>query len=158
MAKIDNIAKDVKELKERLFEKEPEHFSVGDLINSFFGALILGLTFTLKGLLIDIGLRLTQTNVIAIIVSTVVILTAEIYFIGYSTVRRKKERPFGQFWLKRILTFYVVAFIVSGLLVYIYGIPNLPGITEANILKIVVAISMPCAIGAAVGDLLKRYY
>jgi uncharacterized membrane protein len=157
MAKLEDIRKDVIAIKNHLIEKEPDKFSIGDLIDSFFGALILGLTFALKGLLIQIGSALTNANVIAIIITTVVILTAEIYFIGYKRVRVKKERPFGQFWLKRILAFYAVAFVVASLLVYIYGIPNLPGVTTDSILRIIVAISMPCAIGAAIGDLLKRY-
>ncbi len=157
MGKNDTIKEDIVRIKKHLLEREPEHFSTRDLVDSFFGALILGITFTLKGLLVQIGIGLSKMNIVFIIISTFLILTAEIYFIGYSKVKRKENRPFGQFWLKRIVTFYCVAFLVSAFLVYVYGINALPGVTGQATFNIIIAISMPCAIGASLGDLLKRY-
>ena len=88
-----------------------------------------------------------------------IILTAEIYFIGYNRVTKKTQRKFGQFWLKRIISFYSVALITSTLLIYLFGLNLLPDVANNlnDILKLVVLISMPCAIGAAITDLLKKY-
>lgn len=159
MSKIDEIKKGVNELRERLIIAEPEHFSKQDLVYAFFGALLLGLTFAVKGLLIKVSQALTMMHVVLIVVSTLLILTAEIYFIGYSRVTKKEERRFGQFWLKRIIAFYAVAIIISFFLVYIFGLNLLPEIAVHNsfgALKLIVLISMPCAIGAAITDLLKE--
>ena len=50
---LDIIENDVKHLTERLIERRPDHFSKRDVINAFFGALFLGLTFMFKGLLVE---------------------------------------------------------------------------------------------------------
>ena len=159
MGKIDQVKKGVDELRSHLLIKEPEHFSAKDIVSAFFGALFLGMTFSIKGLLIRISQGLNDTNVALIILSTLVILTAEIYFIGYSRVTKKPERKFGQFWIKRIFAFYLVALITSLFLVYVFGLNHLQEIANIypNIFKLVILISMPCAIGAAVADLLKKY-
>jgi uncharacterized membrane protein len=83
-------------------------------------------------------------------------LSTEIYFIGYTHVRNKKERPFGQFYAKRLVTTYGIAVTVSFFLSYIFGIIYLVDTFE-QFMKIVLLISMPCSIGAAVGNLLKKY-
>ncbi len=158
MAKIDEIKKGVDELRERLLIAEPEHFGKEDIIYAFFGALLLGLTFAVKGLLIKVSQALNNINMVLIIASTLLILTAEIYFIGYSRVTKKTERRFGQFWLKRILVFIFVAVITSFFLVYIFGLNKLPEINNNpfSVCRLVVLITMPCAIGAAITDLLKE--
>jgi len=158
MAKIDEVKKGVDELRERLLIAEPTHFGKEDVIYSFFGALLLGLTFAVKGLLIKVSQALDNTHIILIIVSTFLILTAEIYFIGYRRVTKKTERKFGQFWLKRILVFVLVAVITSFFMVYIFGLNKLPEINNefSSVCKLMVLVSMPCAIGAAISDLLKE--
>ncbi len=159
MNKINQIKKGVDELKERLLMQEPAHFSSRDFVDAFFGALFLGITFSVKGLLIDVSMSLTQLNIAMIVLATLAILTAEIYFIGYSRVRKKSERRFGQFWFKRIIAFYFVAIITAIFLVYIFGLNNLPEMNGSvpNLVNLVVVISMPCAIGAAITDLIKKY-
>jgi uncharacterized membrane protein len=159
MSKIDTVKKEVHELKKNLLIQEPAHFSRRDLIDSFFGALLLGLTFAVKGLLIEVSSAVDRTHIVMIVFFTFLILTAEIYFIGYKRVRKKSERKFGQFWLKRILAFYCVALVVSVLLIYLYGLYKLPQVTAngRGIINLVVIISFPCAIGAAIADLLKKY-
>ena len=159
MAKIDDVKKGVDELKARLLVREPEDFSMRDFVSAFFGALLLGLTFAVKGLLIKVSSALDNTNLMLIIVSTLILLTAEIYFIGYSRVRKKSQRKFGQFWLKRLVVFYFVAVVTSVFLVYLFGLNTLPEITAngMGVLKLVILISLPCAIGAAIADLLNKY-
>lgn len=153
---IRKIESKISELHEKILQKRPSHFRARDIVNAFFASLIVGLVFIFKGSLFDVAIRLTNTHLITIVVVTLGILTAEIYFIGYSRVKRKRERRFCQFWLKRLVTLYVIAIIVSLFLVYLFNINNLVH-TSYDVLRIVVAVSMPCAVGAAVPSLLKQY-
>ena len=156
MAKKD-ISEDIRQIKNLLAtQKPPEPFGAKDFIYSFFGALVVGLTFMFKGLLIETGLNLKWLNVILIVIATLIILSVEIYFVGYSKVPNKKERPFGQFLAKRLLSIYLIAIIVSFMLAYLYGI-NYRAETTEQLFKIILAVSMPCAIGAAFTNLLKKY-
>jgi len=157
--KEEELIKDVKTIKNKIVEKEPKPFGFKDVIHSFFGSLIFGITFALKGLLIEVALLLTKVHQILIVVSTLIILTGEIYFFGYARVKIKKERKFFQFWLKRLITFYLIAILVSFFIIYVYGLTDLPAVGNniKNILKLVAVISMPAAIGAGLADLVKRY-
>lgn len=158
MSKIDRIAEDTRILRERLVEKIPGHFDTKHIIAASFGALFFGFTFVLKGLLIDVGLLLSTSDLILMTLAAWIILTAEIYFVGYARVplNQRRLRHFGQFWAKRIFTYYFISIAVSFLLLYLYGIAQLVA-TPDNMLKLVVAISFPAAVGAAVSDLLGKY-
>jgi len=152
------ILRKIDKLEDKLLEKKPSHFRKRDVVNATFGSLLFGLPFISKGLLLDISLKLSATNLFWIIVCTAVMLSVEIYYIAYSRVP-KSDRPhrhFGQFWLKRFTTIYGIAILTSLFLVYLYGINSLAGSFE-NIVKIVVATSFPCAVGAAVPSLLKQF-
>jgi len=157
--KEEELIQDIRTIKNKLVEREPKPFGFRDIIHAFFGSLIFGLTFALKGLLVEVGLLLTAAQQILIVISTLIILTIEIYFIGYRRVRAKEERKFLQFWLKRLITFYLVAILVSFFIIYVYGLYNLPtvGGSLSNMLKLVVVVSMPAAVGAGLADLVKRY-
>lgn len=150
------LHEDVKAIKRYLVEREPTHFDAAHIFKAFFGAIIVGLTFTLKGLLFQVSKAFTQQEILLLITATIVILTAEIYLIGYHRVKNKKERPFGQFWLKRILTYYAIGIIVAIGLVYIYGLHHF-AIDGLHATKMAIAVSMPASIGAAAADLLEKY-
>lgn len=157
--KEEELIQDIKTIKNKLIEKEPKRFDFRDIIHSFFGSLIFALTFALKGLLVEVALLLTVMHQVLIIISTLIILTGEIYFVGYIRVRIKKERKFLQFWFKRLITFYLIAILVSFFIIYIYGLYNLPAVGNniGNVFKLVIVVSMPAAIGAGLADLVKRY-
>jgi len=151
-----SLSQDVKAIKKRILGIEPpEHFGNKDIVRSFFGAFLFGLTFVFKGLIFKVSEKLTEYHLMLIIITTITILTAEIYFIGYSRVENKRARKFGQFWIKRIVTFYVIAAITTLLLVNIYGLNA--GLTDFEELQLIIAISLPCAVGAGLADLLKQY-
>ena len=156
MTKIDQISQDVKILRERLVEKIPGHFGTKHIVTAFFGALFFGFTFVLKGLLFEIGLALNTKHLILIILATLLTLTLEIYFVGYTRVTDKKQRPFGQFWLKRITTYYLIAMFTSILLLSLYGVMILVA-EPFDIFRLTIAISYPAAVGAATSDLLGKY-
>ncbi len=156
MAKIDQIARDVYVLRERLVERVPGHFGMNHIMTSFFGALFFGFTFVLKGLLFQVGLALSNFHLVLITITTWVLLSAEIYFVGYLRVPDKDRRPFGQFWTKRIISYYLISLFVAFLLLFVYGITEIVG-DPYHVFKLVVAVSFPAAIGAAVADLLGKY-
>ncbi len=156
MNKLDKIARDTQILRERLVEKVPGHFGMRRVISAFFGALFFGFTFVLKGLLIDVGINLSNLHLALITLATWAILSAEIYFVGYSRVTNQHQRQLGQFWLKRITAYYLIALFTSFLLLSVYGIPELVG-TPWLTFKLVIAISFPAAVGAAAADLLGKY-
>lgn len=155
---IEKIEEDIDLLRGKLVEKYPSHFSKRDIINTFFGALIIGLTFIMKGAVVQTAEHLTKTNAMLIVVSTIVILTSEIYWIGYSRVSsaERRHRNFFQFWTKRLVTLYGIAIIVSIYLVYIFGVDKFFS-SQQGVFNVVILLSMPCAIGAAIPHLLKKY-
>jgi len=156
MKNIDQIAEDTKVLRERLVEKIPGHFGMRHVVAAFFGALFFGFTFVLKGLLFQVGLALSNFHLVMITLATLAILSAEIYFVGYTRVPDKERRLFGQFWAKRIIAYYFIALFTSFLLLYVYGITVIVG-DPFLVFKLVVAVSFPAAIGAAISDLLGKY-
>ena len=150
------IKKDVEKLKKELIEKAPEHFSKRDLLRSFVGSLFLGFSVLFSSNLINVARNIPERHLYLIVLFTIIVLSSEIYFIGYSRVQDKYERPFGQFWIKRLVAFYFVAICVSFILVYVFGLIFLlqsPG----ELFGIIIIISAPCAIGASIGDLIKKY-
>lgn len=151
---INKIGEDVKELKEGLLEKRPERFSFRDVIRAFFGALVIGVLFVFKGGLLEIVEKIDWTHTAVIIIATLLLLAAEIYFIGYIRVREEKGRNAFEFIMKRLPTVYIVSFLVSLFLTYLFGV-NL--LFSGHVLKLVFVITFPCSIGAAVADLLKQY-
>ncbi len=155
---MGKIERDIEFLREKLLEKHPSHFSNRDIINTFFGSLIIGLTFIMKGAVVATAKQLSRQHLLLIVISTIAILTCEIYWIGYSRVsrRERKKRGFFQFWAKRITALYGIALIVSVYLVYIFGV-NQFFITQQGVFNIVILMSMPCAVGAAIPHLLKKY-
>lgn len=156
MTKLDQIARDTQILRERLVEKEPGHFGMRRIVSAFFGALFFGFTFVLKGLLFEVGLNLSNANLLLLILTAWIILSAEIYFVGYGRVLDKTKRPFGQFWAKRIITYYCIALFTSFLLLSVYGVPEMVQNTWLTF-KLVIAVSFPAAVGAALADLLGKY-
>ena len=156
LRELRKVDYDVEILKRHLVEREIEHFSVRDILNTFFGAFIVGLTFMLKGLLIEIGTSLPWINVFLIVTTTLFILSMQVYFIGYTRVKNKHARKLGQFLVKRVITTYTVSLIVSFFLLYLFGMVRYL-ITLENVMRLGFILSMPCAIGAAIVNLIKRY-
>jgi uncharacterized membrane protein len=152
----DLIKNDVERIKDKLIDHTPEHFSRQDFIRASIGALFLGFSVLFSGNLINLATKIPIPHLFIIMLGTLFILTLEIYIIGYSRVIDKDTRKFGQFWIKRILSFYLTALIIAGLLAYTFGLQYvLPSI--GSFANLIIILSAPCAIGASLGDLLKKY-
>jgi uncharacterized membrane protein len=152
---IDSIKTEVDHLYNKLYVKEPKHFSSRDIVKSFFGALLIGFTFVFKGLLIDISMSLPWFNISLIILSTFILLGIEIYVIGYAKVQNKSERKLGQFIFKRLVTMYVISLFVSSFLLFIFGFVLLSGSPE-QFVKLIFVVAMPCAVGSVIPSMLKK--
>ena len=153
--KQDRIAEDIRVLRERLVEKVPSHFGMRHILTSFFGALFFAFSMVLSSLLFKVGLALEAYHLGLITITTWLILTAEIYFVGYTRVPDPEKRTFGQFWAKRILTYYLISIFTAFLLLSVYGITEMVG--PYNSMKLVIALGFPAAIGSALADLLGKY-
>ena len=152
----DNIIKrDVEYLKRELIDKTPERFGFKDLLRSFIGALFLGFSVLFSSNMLNVAKILPEKHLYVILAFALIILTAEIYFVGYARVENKYERKFGQFWLKRIIAFYAVSLIVAFILIYVFGLIYL--IPKEYLWNAIILMSAPCAIGASFGDLIKKY-
>lgn len=153
---IDDIDYNVKLIKEKLLEGVPSHFSLQNVMNAFFGALLIGLTFVLKGALVPTALSLSRWNVYAIVAFTLLIIFSQVYFIGYYRVKEKDERLLGQFTMKRMASIISISLIVSITLIYLLGVNNR---VENNfeIIKVITVLWMACAVGSAIPGLLNKY-
>ena len=65
--RLNHIEIVVDQVKAKVLEKRPSHFSNRDVINALFGASTIGLTFMFKGLLIEVGVNLSWENIMIII-------------------------------------------------------------------------------------------
>ncbi len=149
------LQQQLSELKKILLRANPpEHFSAREIVSAFIISLIVGVSFVMNTLLFKASESLTAKHLILIIFATIILLTVEIYYVGYERVRNKVARPFCQFWLKRFLSFYSVSIIASFLIVYLFGIDMLASSFQ-HTLRIVIAASLPCAIGTALSDLVR---
>ncbi len=149
----------IERIKENLLERVPAKFSLRDIVDSVFGSIIIGMTFVMKGGVVNIALGLEVVHVVAIIIATCLILVAEIYFIAYSRVKNRYTRKVGQFLLKRLASLYIITILVTFSFVYILNLNNAEAIANQpwNVFRLVILNSFPCAIGAAVPSLLKKY-
>jgi uncharacterized membrane protein len=155
---IETIECQISDIKEKLLDRVPEHFSRRDIINAVFGSLILGTTFILKGGTVSTAVGLTTIHVGVITFVTFIVLFCEIYFIGYSRVKNKNQRRFGQFMTKRLFTLYFIAVAMSFALVYLLNLNHNPLVHNfREVMQVVILMAFPCAIGAAVPSLLKKY-
>ncbi len=158
MLELVDIEQTLGAIKEKMLEKVPSHFSRRDFVNSAFSSMVIGSTFVLKGQTVDAALRLTQTRLGLIVVATLIALIAEIYFIGYSRVKNKSQRKLGQFMTKRLFGLITVTVATTFFLVYLFGFDLHPQVNSLyDLSRIVIVISMPCAVGAAIPSLLKQY-
>ena len=153
---IKHLLRDVHRIKEESIDRVPHHFTMKHAMGAAFGAIVFGLTFVPKGLFIDVTAKLTQQHIWAMIATIVLILSGEIYFIGYQHVKNKSQRHFGQFWSKRIVTYLIIGFAVSLGLIYLYGL-NFLVLSPTHLQNLVVALALPCCIGASIADLLEQY-
>jgi uncharacterized membrane protein len=153
---LERIDKKISTIKLKLVDHAPAPYSLKDVVRAFFGSLLVGLTFLHKGALIQGAQHLSIIHLVAIAGLSVIVVSAETYYLGYRKVIDKRERPPGQFIFKRVLTFASVAFLVSVGLVFLFALnEQLTSVYE--LWSIIIALCMPCMLGACLGDMVKKY-
>ncbi len=152
------IEENIRKIQERVLDRVPDHFNKRDIINAFFGSLTIGLTFILKGATVRTAVALDTLHVELVIAATLLVLIVEIYFIGYSRVKNKSQRKLGQFMTKRLFALYGITLATSFGLVYLLNLNHSEYVRSFyDVMKIVVIVAFPCAVGAAVPSLLRKY-
>lgn len=152
----DIIKNDIQKIRRELVDKTPEHFNQKDVLRAFMGSLFLAFSVAFSSNVVTAAKKIPDEHIKLVVVFTLVILIAEIYFIGYQRVDNKSKRKFGQFCVKRLFVFYLVAILVSIMITYIFGLVYLLDSSE-QYYKMVLIISGPASIGASISDLLKKY-
>jgi len=135
-------------------KREPHHFSLRDFLKAMLAALIVALTFVFKGSMFEYAEKMNSSHVFFVLVVTCIIVTIEIYFLGYRFVTNRKERPFYEFWAKRFFTIITSSFIMVWLIIHMYGINEY--ITTQEELKFIFAVLFPSAIAGAAMEILKK--
>lgn len=152
----DIIKNDIQKIRRELVDKTPEHFNQKDVLRAFMGSLFLAFSVAFSSNVVTAAKKIPDEHIKLVVVFTLVILIAEIYFIGYQRVDNKSKRKFGQFCVKRLFVFYLVAILVSIMITYIFGLVYILDSSE-QYYKMVLIISGPASIGASISDLLKKY-
>lgn len=153
---IDDINYKITRLKESILDRYPKHFGIRNIVDSFFAALLVGLTFVLKGATVRTAINLQYVNVVAISVFTFAIVIMQVYFVSYSRVKSREERPVFPFMAKRIVAIVLVSFGVSITLIFLLGINNEVGTME-SVCKVILLLSSICAMGSAIPGLMIKY-
>ncbi len=150
---LTEIRELVAKMKEKIIDKEPNYFSKKDILKIAFGSLAVGFAFIFSSALIKTALNLDVFHIELIIISTLVLLILQIYFVWFNLVKDKTKRKFGEFLTKRLTTLYIVAILSSFFLIYIFNIDS-QLLTFLDVMKLVVMMSMPCSLGAAIPSLI----
>jgi uncharacterized membrane protein len=150
------IRESISKMKESILDKEPSHFSRKEILKITFGSLAIGFAFIFSSALIKIAINLDLIHLELIILFTMGLLIAEIYFVWSNMVKDKAQRKFSEFLTKRLISLYLVAIISSFFLIYILNIDS-QLLSFYDIMKLVVMMSMPCSVGAALPSMLKQY-
>jgi len=153
--KLRKLEQDVAAIKEAIVERKLERFSRKDIIRAFFGAFLFGLTAVFNSLLPLIAEHLSWIQVGIIIIATILVLVFEIFFIGWTRVKGEKGRGAIEFTVKRLFATYFASLLIATFLVSILGFYTIYPSEEVN--KIIFILCLPCATGAVIADLVKRY-
>lgn len=152
----NSILDEIKVIEDKLIHRRPEPFCKRDFIYAVFGSLLTSLAFVFKGAMVRTVKLMSYWNLLSIVILTILVLTMEIYFISYSRVYDKKNRPFIEFWAKRFFSLYGTSILISMILVFAFAI-NREFLTIEGVFKVVMTISFPAAVGAAIPFLLRKY-
>lgn len=152
---MQKIEKDIAAIKAAVVERRIERFSMHDVVLSFFGAFLFGLSSVFNGMLPVVVEHLSYTQVGLIIVATILVLVFEIYFIGWHHAGGEKGRNAFEFTLKRLAITYFASFLIATFLITLFGFYNILGLE--NVIKMIFVLCMPCATGAVLADVVKKY-
>ena len=152
---MQRIQKDIAAIKAAVVERRIERLSMRDVVLSFFGAFLFGLSSVFNGMLPTVVQQLSYVQIGLIIVATILVLIFEIYFIGWHHVKGERGRNVFEFTLKRLAITYLTSVLIATFLVTLFGFYDILSIE--NVIKMIFVLCMPCATGAVLADLVKKY-
>jgi len=141
--------------KIKVSEANKTFFSKKDIIYSFLGALILGLIFILNGAATASELKIGK--IILILIVTFLIIAFKVYVNSYRKVREKHNIKYFELLGIRLATYYAITLIVSVYLAYIFIDYATLKLGLLDMIKVIIVVSLPCALGSIMPMLLKKF-
>ncbi len=153
---IDDIDYNIGLLKERLLEKKPTKFGIENIVSSFLGAILIGMTFALKGGILRTAKVLDLPHVVGIILFTNFIIFSEIYFISFNRIKKQLNEKTIIFFLKRYFSIGIVSLFVSLSLTFLLGL-NIQTESTLEVFKVIIILWMASSIGSGIPGLIEKY-
>lgn len=136
-------------------KREPPRFTRDDFARAFFGSFIAAVTFLFKGSMVSFSIQMSVFSTMAVALLTCLLLTVEIYVLGYKYVQDRKRRPFLEFWAKRFFSIILSSFLAIYLLMFAYGIQDIVG-DPTLLFKVAIAVLLPAATAGGAVEILRK--
>lgn len=120
---LKDLKKDIESMKTRMERSEkPDRFGIDDFIQQVLGAFIVALPISMTEEIWEISQKLSLLRVSIIMLGA---LVAVYFFIKYSRLQRWETEDIGGLLPLRLVTSFLIAFVVSSITLYTLGIyPN----------------------------------
>ncbi|WP_088865740.1 DUF2391 family protein [Thermococcus barossii] len=150
--RLEELYSSIEELKrENESRKAPDKLGWDDIAQEIVGAVTFALPFLFTGELWEVAKDISVERSLAILLMT---LGVAYLFIAKSRIGNlKKEELFHI--PKRLLTVTVIAYMISAVLIYVYGINGLADFTPGQYINATILISTFAVIGAITVDMVK---
>nr|WP_240921970.1 DUF2391 family protein [Thermococcus sp. ES12] len=150
--RLEELYSSIEELKrENESRKAPDKLGWDDIAQEIVGAVTFALPFLFTGELWEVAKDISVERSLAILLMT---LGVAYLFIAKSRIGNlKKEELFHV--PKRLLTVTVIAYMISAVLIYVYGINGLADFTPGQYINATILISTFAVIGAITVDMVK---
>ncbi|WP_167891525.1 DUF2391 family protein [Thermococcus sp. MAR1] len=150
--KLKEIYESIEELrKESRARKTPDKLGWDDIAQEIIGAVTFALPFLFTEELWEIAKDISVERSIAVLLMT---LGVAYLFITKSRIGNLKREELFHI-PKRLLTVTAIAYLISAVLIYVYGINSLADFTPGQYVNATILISTFAVIGAITVDMVK---
>ncbi len=120
---IQNLRRDVEEMRSYIEEANKlDRFGFDDFIQECIGALIIAFPISMTEEIWEISNKLSLERIILIMIGALIIVY---FFIKHSKLQRWESQDLAGFLPLRLITSFLIAFLVSSAMLYILGVyPN----------------------------------
>nr|WP_226996590.1 DUF2391 family protein [Thermococcus sp. 5-4] len=150
--RLEELYSSIEELKrENEMRKAPDKLGWDDIAQEIVGAVTFALPFLFTAELWEIAKDISIERSIAVLFMT---LGIAYLFIAKSRIGNLKREELFHI-PKRLLTVTGIAYLISAVLIYVYGINNLADFTLGQYINATILISTFAVIGAITVDMVK---
>ena len=167
---VEGTGKDVDEIKEDIeFIKEdigklgkkgllsrvksiPEKFEIDDLAQQIVGATILSAPFVVTE---EVWMLATNMQIWQIIAILLLTITFDILLFFYTKYQKIKQQRIGNFIPLRIISLLTVTYLVSTIMLFIFGVIGGQVASGYASVKLVILVGLFANIGAGTADLIR---